>query len=139
MRAILERDLNDRLPSRHSLLQLLVWQKHDLGSFFENCGIPHSTSIMNGVKRNRLVYQHHGSHVLKTDVRYLTVVPHRGLACRHSYNNPLNLLCLDVLSFDEYFESVQRSLDRRSHSPLLYIRSCNFIPLSQLVDQLSWI
>src|SRR6185295_18730342 len=78
-------DGDDRL-ARHGF-ERRVGLERDLGALAQDLGVLHARDIVRGVKRHGLVDQHHGDHVLKTDIGNFAVVDNRGLTGAEPYDH----------------------------------------------------
>ena len=81
------------------------------------------------------VDQHHGQHVLKANVGNVAVVHDAGLICRQVHGDLLHLVRLERALLANILQSIERSLNRRTHGPLLDISADDLVAFAQLVDE----
>jgi hypothetical protein len=105
----------------------------DFRALPEHGGILHARLVVRGTERGCLVDQHDGDHVLDADVRHLAVVDYGTRA--HPHQDLLHLFRVEGMLPQHDFERIERSLDGRSHCPLLDARRCDLVAFSEFVDE----
>jgi hypothetical protein len=96
--------------ARHETFEFFVAHELDLAPVPERCRVGHPRFVVRGLERHRLVHQHHGHHVLETDIRDFAVVDDLRFVRRHGDDDALHLVGFEAVLLDQDLERVERRL-----------------------------